>query len=121
MSKVMIVEDDAIMLSLLKTLLEIEGFQTVIVDHRQNMDTVLEALNLESPDLLLLDVHLDRYNGFDLLRFLRKDNDLNHMRILVSSGSDLSRECTQAGVDGFILKPYMPEDLINQIYDLLGK
>lgn len=120
MPKVVIVEDDVTMLSLLQTLMEFEGFQVVNVDLRKNIDLVVESLRRESPDLLLLDVHLDQYDGFDLLRALRRDHGFNSTRILVSSGRELSRECEQEGADGFMMKPYMPDDLIKKIHQILG-
>ena len=120
MSKIAIMEDDATMLSLLKTLLEFEGFQAFHVDHARRMPQVMEALQIAMPDLLILDIHLDQINGFDLLRDLRRDQNFKPMRILVASGRELSRECYQAGADGFIMKPFMPDELIGQIRDILG-
>ena len=120
-TKVAIVEDDATMLSLLQTLMEYEGFEVLNVDLGKNIDLVVDALRREMPDLLLLDVFLDQYDGFELLRELRGDHVFDSTRILVSSGRELSRECAQEGADGFILKPYMPEDLIKNIHRILGK
>lgn len=120
MSKIAIMEDDATMLSLLRTLLEFEGYQAYHIDHARKIHQVIEALQTDMPDLLLLDIHLDQISGFDLLRDLRQDETFKPMRILVSSGREMSRECYQAGADGFIMKPFMPDDLIGQIHNILG-
>ena len=120
MARITILEDDATMLSLLQTLLEFEGFQAGNIDHAGSLPQMVEALHTEMPDLLILDIHLDHINGFELLGDLRRDEDFKPMRILVSSGRDLSRECFQAGADGFIMKPFMPDDLIGQIRNILG-
>lgn len=120
MSKIAIMEDDPTMLSLLQTLLEFEGFRAIHIDHARKIPQVLDALQTAMPDLLILDIHLDQINGFDLLRDLRQDQNFKPMRILVSSGRELSRECFHAGADGFIMKPFMPDELIGQIRNILG-
>ncbi len=120
MPKVAIVEDDKTMLSLLQTLMEFEGFQVVHLDRMDDLNWVVETLRREKPDLLLLDVYLDQYDGIELLRCLRGDREFDMIRILASSGRELSRECSQEGADGFIMKPYMPQELIENIHRLLG-
>ena len=108
------------MLSLLQTLLEFEGFQVVYLDLTGNLEWINDTIRTEKPDLLLLDVYLDRFNGFELLHCLREDEEVKSMRILASSGRELSRECSREGADGFIMKPYMPQELIEKIHQLLG-
>jgi DNA-binding response OmpR family regulator len=120
MPKVALIEDDAVMLSLLQTLLEYEGFETVQLDGMGEVGDVIELLRQAKPDLILMDVHLRQNNGLDLLRELRKDAGLQGVRILIASGMELSYESTLQGADGFILKPYMPDDLVARIREALG-
>jgi DNA-binding response OmpR family regulator len=119
MSKVMLIEDDDVMLSLLQTLLEYEGFQTVQLDGEGTVGEIVSRVRREKPELLLVDVHLRHLNGFDLLRKLRQDDELKSIRVLVSSGMELSAQSRMEGADGFILKPYMPDDLVDRIRDTL--
>lgn len=121
MPKVAIVEDDKTMLSLLQTLMEFEGFQVVQIDRLDKLEDVIETLRREKADLLLLDVYLESYDGLELLQALRAEEIFRSTRILACSGRDVSRECYREGADGFILKPYMPQELIDQIYRILGK
>jgi len=44
-------------------------------------------------------------------------NRNNSPHIIMTSGMDLGKECMEAGADAFLLKPYMPEDLIALIKD----
>lgn len=120
MPKVAIVEDDMTMLSLLQTLMEFEGFQVVHLERLGDLGWVVDTLRREKPDLLLLDVYLDQYDGIELLRRLRGDREFDTIRILASSGRELSRECSKEGADGFIMKPYMPQELIAYIHQILG-
>lgn len=118
MSKIILVEDDPTMLSLLQTLLEMEGYQVIKIKNEIQQD-ILSVMQQERPELALIDVHLRQLNGFDLLQGIRKDEYLKDTRILMSSGMDLRNECLQKGADGFILKPYMPDDLIHAIQQAL--
>jgi two-component system cell cycle response regulator DivK len=112
MPKIMLAEDDPTMLSLLRTLLKIEGFETVTLGDREN---VLDAIYRDRPDLVLLDVHLTHGSGVDLLRQIRADATLSTLYIIMQSGMNLESECKGAGADEFLLKPYMPDVLINAI------
>jgi len=108
----MLVEDDATMLSLLKTLLMMERFETVTLSEQEN---VLDAIYRDRPDAILLDVHLAQGNGVDLLRDIRSDPSLQNIIVIMQSGMNLASECAAAGADTFLLKPYMPDVLIDAI------
>jgi DNA-binding response OmpR family regulator len=62
--KILLAEDDVTMVSLLKTLLKMEGFQVIVLD--ANAD-VPAAVRREHPDVVLLDVHLSHQNGLEIL------------------------------------------------------
>jgi CheY-like chemotaxis protein len=99
MSKILLVEDDATMQMLLKTLLELDKHQvTIIGDLTQNiLQTVLDL----RPDILIMDVNLRQISW--------------KLYILMTSGMDFQDECRKAGADAFLLKPYMPEELARQL------
>lgn len=114
MQKILLLEDDATMKSLLKTLLELEGFQTLYPSELTE-PAILNAIKTAQPDVLLVDVHLKGINGLDLVAKLPAERPY---RVLMTSGMDVEIECREAGADGFLLKPYMPEDLIRRIREL---
>jgi DNA-binding response OmpR family regulator len=119
MAKIVIVEDDVTMLSLLSTLLQMEGFQ-VLATKEDELENVFTQIQHEKPALVLVDVNLRRFKGFDLLRKMRSAADLGDTRVVMSSGIDFSTQCLQEGADDFILKPYMPDDLIRMIRKALS-
>ena len=122
MAKIMLVEDDDIMLSLLITFLEVEGYQVVQVGRGEDafeVENVLSILRMEDPDLVLVDVNLKYANGLDLLRSIRNDPELKEIRVLMSSGMDFTYQSVQEGANGFILKPYMPDELNERIQSIL--
>ena len=115
--KVMLVEDDATMLTLLNTLLQIEGFEVVTV---QKIPDVLQEILSEKPDLLLMDVNLSEIDGKQLLEDVRRERDLAETKIIMTSGMDFQDECLAKGANAFLLKPYMPDELVKMINQLLG-
>ena len=113
MSKIVIVEDDATMRTLLKTLLELDRHQvSLITDPTQN---ILSSLMDFQPDVLIMDVNLRQSNGMEILKTIRSSEIPWRLYILMTSGMNFQDECLNAGADGFLLKPYMPEDLYRQL------
>ncbi len=117
MPKIMLAEDDIIMLGLLKTLMEMEGFQVAMLAQNEE---VLQAIAREAPDALLMDVHLPQGSGLDFVRQIRADQRFNGLLILMASGMDLHHECIHAGANQFLLKPFMPDALIGAVRSLLA-
>ncbi len=114
MQKVMLIEDDQTMVSLLTTLLNLEGY-LVKAPINYDLDGYLSAILQERPQIALVDVNLRTGSGLDLLREIRQKPEINETRILMASGFDLQDECIKAGADGYIQKPFMPEELIRLI------
>jgi DNA-binding response OmpR family regulator len=116
MGKVLLVEDDPTMLALLNTLLEMEGHEVSKLESFDNI--VADVLNI-IPDLILMDVNLQDSDGLQLLEAIRKENKLKNVKVIMSSGMDFHEESLSRGADGFLLKPYMPEELITRINQFL--
>lgn len=111
MTKVLLAEDDYTMVSLLTTLLELDGYQVVtVLDKAGN---ILENIRKEMPEVILMDVYLGDLNGMAIVKELRQQDDLKRIRIIMASGMDMRETCLAAGADEFLLKPYMPGDLLS--------
>ena len=109
MPKLLLAEDDPTMVSLLSTLLKMEGFQVVALE--ANAD-VPAAVRKEKPDFVLMDVHIGKQNGLDILETLRKDPANADVRIVMASGYNVKDQCLERGANHFLLKPFMPDDLL---------
>lgn len=110
--KVLLAEDDITMVSLLKTLLKMEGYEVVAL---QPDEDILSAVRVEQPDVLLMDVYLSTQSGLEVLEQLRNSADTSGLRVVMSSGASVKEECLRRGADGFLAKPYMPDDLISML------
>ena len=110
MAKILLAEDDPTMISLLKTLLKMEGFDVVMLDVDADVPA---AVQQEMPDTVLMDVHLGGQNGLQILEAIRKSQDLANVRVVMTSGLNMRDECIRRGASAFLLKPFMPDDLIS--------
>ena len=116
MKKILIAEDDPNMLSLLGTLLELEGYE---VCYYKETTPILKTVEAEQPQALLMDIHLSNENGLEVAQQIRRNSAVKGTRIILQSGMDLSDASIAAQADVFILKPYMPEVLLDLIKGLL--
>lgn len=113
-NKIMLVEDDPTMIAVLSTLLEIEGYH-VIAPPNKTLDEIVQAIRSEQPDTILLDVHLRDVSGYDVIQQVRDDPRLNGTRVVMTSGMDVKEKCIEAGANAFLLKPYMPDELMEKL------
>ncbi len=116
MARILIADDDSVMLGLLTTLLKLEGDEALTVSKPEQ---IVPLVQRELPDLILMDVHLSGGDALQTLSDLKTDPQLQHIPILMASGMDRKTECLAAGADDFILKPFRPADLLERIQNLL--
>jgi CheY-like chemotaxis protein len=112
MAKVLLAEDDSTMVSLLKTLLTMEGFDVVALNAASD---VAAAVEHEKPHALFMDVHLGGQSGMHILESIRTNQKNSNVRIIMTSGMNMKDECMSRGADAFLLKPFMPDDLIKAL------
>jgi CheY-like chemotaxis protein len=112
MAKVLLAEDDATMVSLLKTLLKMEGFEVLTLDVESDVTAVVQR---EKPHAVFMDVHLGGKSGMEILEAIRRQEELSDVRIVMASGMNVKEECISRGADAFLLKPFMPDDLIRAL------
>ncbi|MDW8171633.1 MAG: response regulator [Anaerolineae bacterium] len=113
---VMIVDDDRSTTSLLKTLLELDGFEVSVVARGAD---ALPMAEKKPPCAIVLDYHLSDMRGTQIIRAFRGHAGLAHTPIIVSSGMDVSDEVMAAGATAFLGKPYDPADLSSLLNRLI--
>ncbi len=118
MRTVLVVDDDQVFSRLLRTILELEGYQVAAVTCRED---VVPAVHQARPALVLMDVHVSRGDTLGVLRELRADETLKTMPVVMTSGMDRSDECLAAGADAFLLKPFRPSEALTVIAHLINR
>ena len=112
MAKILLAEDDPTMISLLKTLLKMEGYDVLALD----ADTdIAAAVEREKPLAFFMDVHLGMQSGMKVLETIRRNQETANVRVIMTSGLNVKEECMRYGADVFLLKPFMPDDLISAL------
>jgi len=118
MYKILIVEDDIIIRTELKTLLEKYGYEPVIITEFEN--TVDLVIN-DKPHLVLLDINLPIYDGYHICREVRKQSKVPII-VVTSRDSDMDELMSMnLGSDDFITKPYNTQILLARIATILGR
>jgi len=112
MPRILVADDDKVMLGLLKTLMEMEGNEVVAVTRPEDIVPAAQAQELA---LILMDYHLAGGDSISALRTLKSDATLKDIPVLVTSGMDRELECKKAGAEDFILKPFRPNELLERI------
>lgn len=87
------------------------------VTEANNGRTAIELLRSRKFDLVLLDLHLPVMDGFETARYIRNQLSLN-IPIIAITANVINREecrCIEAGMNGFISKPYSESELVNTI------
>ena len=113
MPKVLLAEDDETMVGLLTTLLRMDGFQVQALDADED---IVAAVQRDGPEVLLLDVYLAGQNGLDVLEAIRASDGDHRVRVIMTSGLNLREESIRRGADDFLLKPFMPDDLMRMLH-----
>jgi len=98
------------MVSLLKTLLKMEGFEVMALDVDADIPA---AVGREMPDAIFMDVHLGEQSGMNVLQAIRKNPETARVRVVMTSGLNMEQECLNLGANAFLQKPFMPDELIS--------
>lgn len=118
MQKILIIEDDEIISNELKSLLDDNNYEGIILKDFKN--AIDEILNIK-PDLILLDINIPYMNGEALLKKIREES--NVPVIMVTSRDSLVDEALSItyGADDYITKPYNPNILLLRIGAVLRR
>jgi DNA-binding response OmpR family regulator len=122
-TKILIVDDEAHIRSLIQqTLEELEddGVELLTADNGQ---TALELIKAEQPRLVFLDVMMPKMNGFDVCRAVKRELGLGdvHIVLLTAKGQEIDRQKgDEVGADVYMTKPFDPDALLAHARQVLG-
>ena len=114
--KILIVDDFSTMRRIIKNLLRDLGFTNT--SEADDGTTALPMLQSGSFDFLVTDWNMPGMSGIDLLRAVRADDRLKHLPVLMVTAEakrDQIIEAAQAGVNGYVVKPFTAQALKEKI------
>jgi DNA-binding response OmpR family regulator len=117
-SKILIVEDEAIVADVVSRYLRRDGFQVVIASDGQ---AALEIAREQSPDLVLLDLMLPKIDGLEVCRRLRAVSSVPII-VVTAKGDEADRIVgLELGADDYVSKPFSPRELVARVRAVLRR
>jgi CheY-like chemotaxis protein len=118
--KVMVVEDDPDILKLTKTMLAIDGYETI--EAFTGEECLKKLTQGEVPDMFLLDVMMPGIDGYEVCRKIKSDDKLKKIPAImytVKVKDEDKERGFQAGANGYVEKPFDPYVFLKEIQALL--
>lgn len=113
MKRILVVDDDIDILTVVKLVLETNGFEVKAIFNWQHIYTQIENFK---PDLILLDVSLGTQDGRNICKQLKSDIKTKHISIILfSANHNVEKSIPECLADSFISKPFDINDLIQGI------
>jgi DNA-binding response OmpR family regulator len=115
MAKILVCDDTPDILEMVKFILEGEGFEVLTAAEGRD---VLNAIEGESPDLVLLDLRMPGLDGFGVLRELRLNPDQSPPVIVLSAKGleEDRRDALAAGARDYLFKPFTLAELLGAVH-----
>jgi two-component system cell cycle response regulator DivK len=119
-NKVLVVDDNPVSRELIREVLEDSDLKVL---EAENGEEALKKIADEKPDIVLLDIQLPVYDGYEVLHRVRSDLKLDKLPVLALTAYAMREDCEKAlasGFDAFITKPIDAAALRIQVKRMLG-
>lgn len=120
-ARVLVVDDDRFLRKAFTYVLCRHGYDVI---EASDGEEGLAAIRGSRPDLVYLDVVMPKIDGFEVIKRVREDDELKHIRIvlLTAMGQETDRvKGEEAGADAFLTKPFSPSNVIKRTRAMLGQ
>jgi CheY-like chemotaxis protein len=111
---ILVIDDNKDISDVIKMLLDMYGYQTTI---RLTGRDALHYVELIKPDVILLDVMLDGFDGRDICNTIKSIDGISHIPVIMISASHKLLDAQQYNCkpDAFVQKPFEIDELMNSI------
>jgi len=119
-STILVVDDDPRTIEVIRLRLECDGFRVLAAANGQ---LALDAIRVEQPDLVVLDLMMPVLDGLDVCHILRTETGSNVPIIMVTARSTEEDKLTglESGADDYLTKPFSPRELSARISAVLRR
>lgn len=118
---ILLVEDDEFLAELYSTKLRLENFEVILATDGEK---ALKAVKDTHPDLMLLDVVLPKYDGFEVLKQVKDNKDTKDIPVILltnlSQKDEVKRGLDLGAVDYLIKAHFMPSEVVKKIKQTIG-
>ncbi len=119
--KIMMVDDEPLNMEVLRIHLQIEGYENFVCISEST--EAMATIELEKPDVLLLDLVMPGLSGFDILEMIRQHDTLKQLPVVVLTSSDnpeTKLKALQLGANDFLAKPVDSSELALRLRNTLA-
>lgn len=119
MKKILIVDDSPAQIALMQAILEQAGYRPVSINDPMRLEAAIE---MERPQLILMDVVMPGRNGFQACREIKNNAEFARIPVILVTSKDTDSDkywAQQQGADGYVVKPFTPESLLGQVQRFL--
>jgi DNA-binding response OmpR family regulator len=119
MKNILLVEDEEMLVNVLATVLEDEGYK---VSKSTSAEEALSTVTEFKPDLIISDVRLPQKDGFAMLKELRKDTTISAVPFICLTALDDMQTQQRAkilGAAAYMTKPFDVDDLVKLVRQVL--
>jgi DNA-binding response OmpR family regulator len=121
MQKILIIEDEAALLSMLSNKLMREGYD---VASSHDGEEGLARVRSEKPDLVLLDIVMPKMSGIDVLEKMHADKELSKIPVIIISNSgqpvEIERAKALGAIDYLVKTEFDPQEVVEKVRAVLG-
>ncbi|MCB0550721.1 MAG: response regulator [Phaeodactylibacter sp.] len=114
LKKILICEDEEILLTALKFRLQKQGYELFLAVDGKEAREIIES---KKPDLVVTDIDVPKISGMELISLVRNELEMSVPIIIIAplENENLILEAMQKGADDFVTKPFKPVELVLRI------
>ncbi|MFH2137256.1 MAG: response regulator [Candidatus Omnitrophota bacterium] len=117
--KILVVDDEAAMVEIIKSYLEAYGYEAICAyDGEEGLKKIIS----EDPDLVILDIMLPKIDGYTFVKKLKYNNSIRNVPIIIISAQEQFKKAFEfEGVTDYLLKPFRLPELGSRVQRCIGK
>ena len=120
MKKILIVDDEPNIVMTLEYTFKKNNFEVFIA---RNGLEALEILKTQLPDVIILDVMMPLVDGFETIANIKKDEKLNHCKVIFLSAKNKETDIEKGinlGADAYLIKPFSIKKVVEKVTELIA-
>lgn len=118
--QILVIDDEEAIVLLLETILNVYNYHSIAC---MQPEKAIDMVSAHKPDLIILDIAMPGLDGYEICRKLKSNPETANIPILMVTALALSQDKKlglECGADGFIFKPFDPQNVIKEIENLLN-